>query len=99
MSAGLPGDARLRAGDRIWVDLTLSDDEIENNDNAADNNDGQRWQHLPPQVEVNPYAPPNWNLNLPPPRGPLPTRTNPTPSTANGTDSGITTSPRGARAR
>ena len=67
MSAGLPGDARLRAGDRIWVDLTLSDDEIENNDNDADNNDGQRWQCLPPQVEVNPYAPPNWNLYLAPP--------------------------------
>ena len=65
MSDGLSGDARLRAGDRIWVDL-ISDDEIENDDNANGNREGQRRQRLPPQVELNPYAPPNWNFDLPP---------------------------------
>ena len=74
------GNARLRPGDRLWVDLTLSSEESGHSDDAAehnnrrrivaraDNNNGQQQRDLPPQVDINPYAPANWNPNPVPPR-------------------------------
>ena len=73
------GNARLRPGDRLWVDLTISSDEGDQDDAVGDNNrrrimaraainNGQQRHDLPPQVDINPYAPANWNNNPDPPR-------------------------------
>ena len=73
------GNARLRPGDRLWVDLTISSGESDQDDAAGDNNrrrilaragnnNGQQQLDLPPQVDINPYAPANWNNNPAPPR-------------------------------
>ena len=56
------GEARLRLGDRIWVDLTDPDDVLDFDDQPADNNDRLQRdqvnniaQHgLPPKVDLNP---------------------------------------------
>ena len=73
------GNARLRPGDRLWVDLTLSSEESGHSDDAAehndrrrivaraDNNNGQQQRDIPPQVDINPYAPADWNPNPVPP--------------------------------
>ena len=73
------GNARLRPGDRLWVDLTLSSEESDDGDNAAgdnnrqqlvglrDNNIGQKQRGPPPRVDINPYAPDDWNPNPIPP--------------------------------
>ena len=73
-------NARLRPGDRLWVDLTLSSEESDHSDDAArnnnrrrlvaraDNNNGQQQRGLPPHVDINPYAPADWNPNPVPPR-------------------------------
>ena len=86
------GNARLRPGDRLWVDLTLSSEESDHNNDAAghnnrrrimaraDNDNRQQQRDLPPQVDINPYAPANWNLNPVPPRvNPLHADPPPTP--------------------
>ena len=75
------GNARLRPGDRLWVDLTLSSEESDHSNDAAghnnrrriaaraDNNNGQQQRDLPPQVDINPYALANGILTpSPPPR-------------------------------
>ena len=74
-----PNDgARLRPGDRIWIDLITSSEESDDDDNAAGDNarqqpadgaDNERRQRgPPPQVDLNPYAPAEWNPNPVPPR-------------------------------
>ena len=76
------GNVRLRPGDRLWIDLTLSSEESDQDDAAGDNNrrrimasannyDGQQQRGLPPHVDINPYAPADWNPN------PVPSRVNP----------------------
>ena len=84
-------NARLRPGDRLWVDLTLSSEESDHSDDGArnnnrrrivaraDNNDRQQQHALPPRVDINPYAPPNWNPNPVPPRA-NPRRADPPPT-------------------
>ena len=74
------GNARLRPGDRLWVDLTLPSEESDDGDDAAgdnnrrqllgrvDNNNGQQQRGPSPRVDINPYAPEDWNPNpVPPP--------------------------------
>ena len=83
-------NARLRPGDRLWVDLTLSGEESDHGDDGADNNrqliaaranNNDRLQRnaLPPRVDINPYAPPDWNPNPVPPRA-NPRRADPPPT-------------------
>ena len=85
------GNARLRPGDRLWVDLTLSSEESGHSDDAADQNDRRRilaradnnnaqpQRDIPPQVDINPYAPADWNPNPVPPRV-IPHRADPPPT-------------------
>ena len=92
-------NARLRPGDRLWVDLTLSSEESDHSDDAArnnkrrrkvaraDNNNGQQQRALPPRVDINPYAPPNWNPNPVPPPSEPPPRGSPSNSIPTGTKS------------
>ena len=81
------GSARLRPGDRIWIDLISSSEESDDDDNAAGDNarqqpaggaDNERRQRgPPPQVDLNPYAPAENGGRVEPqprspPRGPPP---------------------------
>ena len=47
MATGYRGDTRLRAPDRLWVDLTHSSDEDENAADSANNGDGLIQQRRP----------------------------------------------------
>ena len=47
MAIGYRGDARLRARDRLWVDLTHASDKDEHAADSADNGDGLIQQRLP----------------------------------------------------
>ena len=67
------GNARLRPGDRLWVDLTLSSEESDDGNDDADNlNRRQLVAQVaninPPRVDINPFAPPDENPNPVPPR-------------------------------
>ena len=78
MLPGPNGGARLRPDNQIWIDLISSSEESDDEDNAAGDNarqqlaggaDNERRQRgPPPQVDLNPYAPVDWNPNPVPPR-------------------------------